>query len=362
MPKIVRLSFALLLATAPSAFALDPDQRGEPSGLPASSFGGIPTRIIVGSNPDSQKGFSDVKTKNPIGFLVDVGGYGEPTFSGLSIPEAITGAMNIPADAKLNNHGAGVSGYSRSASPSIGAVGLYGQGDAVGLNTTAWGFNTVSKDNGIRTTGLWGGEIDINVTAAGTFARGLDIVGGSTEQPDVASPAIIVQTPGVGFKGKTKPIRWGRGLYLDDESAFTGIEVGTAYLKPSVGSMPISFMYRGPKNERGEAFRAYSSGPDGVIEVSAPNALLLLRGDVGGVKQNNLIVHGKNLGIGAGAPGLPTYPLDVYGAARFTGPVGFGGVKPVSRPKLPPAATDGASTMALVNAIRAAMIANGLAE
>lgn len=365
------LSFILFFIFIPAGYSLEEEKAireeqglkvrgGEP--IVQTIFTGKPALIVTNSNPDGQKGFTDLKTKNPIGFFVDVGGYGAPSFSGLSIPEAITGALNIPESATLTNHGAGVSGYARSASPSMGAVGLYGQGDAIGANTTAWGFNTRTIDNGVKTNGLWGGEIDVSVTVTGNFVRGLDIVGGSTAQPDVASPGIIVQTPGIGFKGKATPFFWGRAVLLDDESAYTGIEVGTARVHPSVGSMPVTFMHRDAKNERGEAFRIYSNGPNGVIEVSSRNALLRFRGDIEGSKQDNLTIHGANTGIGAGAQKLPAYPLDVYGAARFTGPVGFGGVKPVSRPKLPPPAKDIKSTIILVNAIRSALIENGLAE
>lgn len=364
MLPLVAVYFAIMC----SASALDQgDRPADPATLgqddrTVSTFGDTRVRIGPGSNPDAQKGFSDQTTKNPSGLLVDLGGYGAPSFSGIGIPEAITGAIRIPTDAKLRNHGAGVSGYARSSSPTMGAVGLYGQGDAKGRDTTAWGFNTRTQDNGIKTNGLWGGEIDVNVTAEGTFARGLDIVGGSTASLDPASPGIIIQAPGIGLKGKPKPIRWGRGILLDDESAVTGLEIGTAAFGVAGGSMPIVFMSRTAKNARQESFKIYAGGPDGVLEVSAPNAFLKLRGDVNGIKKDALTIHGDKVGIGSGDEGPPAYPLDVHGGARFAGPVGFGGVTPVARPKLPPPATDAASTMALVNAIRATLIANGLAQ
>jgi hypothetical protein len=372
---ILSLVAASVALSAVSAEALDVDSVRRPSVPsilqgPFPTFGGIATRIVIGNNPDGQKGFNDRKTKNPISLLVDVGGYGAPSFSGLSVPEAITGAMNIPATANSQNHASGVSGYARSASSEVGAVGLYGQGDAVGaagVNTPAWGVNTRTQDNGIKTNGLWGAEIDINVTAAGSFARGVDIVGGSTQQPDLASPGLIVQTPGIFYKGTARAVRWGRGVLVDDESAFAAVEVGSALANAASGSMPITFMYRDAGNARAEAFRLYSSNNNGTIEITAPNSLLKLRGDVNGRNLDTVTVYGGNTGIGAGAPALPAYPLDVFGSARFTGNVGFGGARPIGKQQLAAALpTDGSASnaelAAAYNSLRKALVNLGLAQ
>lgn len=337
------------------------------SGIVPPNFGGTP-RIVFGSNPDGQTGFSDTKTKNPITLLVDTGGYGNPTFSGFSIPESITGAISVPANA-TGYHASGVAGYARTASPATGAVGLYGQGDVdpSGTATTpAWGFNTRTQDNGVKTSGLWGGEIDVNVSAAGTFVRGLDIVGGSTAQPDAASPGIIVQSPGVFQFGTANPIRWGRALLLNDESAYTGIEIGTALAQPNSGSMPVTFQYRDGLNVRAEAFRLYSSINNGVIEVSAKSALLKLRGDNNGTKTDNITIYGGSTGIGDGG-GLPAYALDVTGPARFSAGVGFNGATPVGKAQLPAALSTGGSAAnadiaASINALRACLIGLGVAQ
>lgn len=336
------------------------------AGLTPRQFPFAASRIVLGSNPDGQASWSKLTGKNPIGFLSDVGGYGDPVFTVVPIPEAITGAMNIPSTGSNAAHGSGVAGYSRTAATNMGAVGLYGQGDMAATGTIAWGFNTRSIDNGF-VGNLWGGEIDINASAAGTFARGLDITGGSTAQIDPASPGIIVQTPGLGNFGTATPIRWGRGVFIADESAVTGVEVGAALAQANSGSMPITFFYRGASNARTEAARIYATGGGNTnIEVTSNTALLRLRGDLNGTKTNNVTIYGPNTGIGDGG-GLPSYPLDVTGPARFGGAVGFNGAAPAGKCTLSAALpTDGSATnVALataINAVRSCLITNGLAQ
>ncbi|GJD59626.1 hypothetical protein [Methylobacterium dankookense] len=338
-----------------------------PKSITAPRFGNIATRILIGSNPDGQQGWTDAKTRNPTSLLVDVGGYGDPTFSGFAIPTSISGAISVPANAADIYHATGTAGYARTASIPVGGVGLYGQGDAAAPGVTAWGFNTRTQDNGFHTDGLWGGEIDVNIDAAGTLVRGLDIVGGSNAQPSLASPGLIVQSPGVFKKGSATPIFWGRGVLVDDESALTGIEVGTSRVHANTGSMPITFKYRDGANARLESFRLYAPDASGAIEISRPNGLFQIRGDIDGTKVNTLRVVGGNVGLGVGAPSAPSYPLDVFGAARFSGKVGFGGEAPSERCSLPAAVpADGSASNAtrdaLINAVRACLITKGLAQ
>lgn len=243
-------------------------------------------------NPSGLVNFSFSMGYSYSGFSVDVNNYGPRSFSGLANIVALEGATNNPADSTITN-AIGVSGYVKNASTASNAVGLYGQADCEATDALVWGLNTRSIDNGFETT-VWGAEIDCNITNAASVCKGLDILGGSSVEPAVTIGLRI----GPLGTFSTPPMRWARGIFLDDGAAITGLEVGTAKASFSSGSQPVNFFYNNRTNGRmlglslavdadGNAwFNAAQSGSLAVLETGGQKQIM-----VGG--GNGLGFYGK---------------------------------------------------------------------
>lgn len=133
------------------------------------------------------------------GVKIDGGSPFEETHPGI-LGEAITGEMNVPADADYGGASVGVAGRARTASLTHGAVGLYGSGIPVtgaGEDTAVWGLNTLCNNQGMRIGAVYGIEIDLNIDGidedhAPQYAIGCVITGSSVTEPTEGSVAFLV--------------------------------------------------------------------------------------------------------------------------------------------------------------------------
>ena len=98
-----------------------------------------------------------------------------------------------------------------------------------------WGLNTRSQDNGFGGLNVWGYELDMNIDNVTTTALGLDLVGGSTVEPNL-SIAVNVQPIGI-FETPKK--RWRYGFRSTDAAAIFGIELGSRLEAASSASQTL---------------------------------------------------------------------------------------------------------------------------
>lgn len=212
--------------------------------------------IKEANNPGGLTSWTTNSPKNFEGLAVEVGQPPERSFGSAGLPIAITGHINIPANAALTNHGAGIAGYADTASPTTAGVGVYGEGNSRANNALAWGINTRSQDNGFSVPVLWGAEIDLNVSNAGTTPIGVEVVGGSTVEPGNS----------IGFKVSplnpfnTLKIRWKRAFMSDDGAAITGLELGSQQNQANSPSQDINIYYHRNSNVRAQCVSLTTDG------------------------------------------------------------------------------------------------------
>lgn len=196
------------------------------------------------------------------GVSVNIGSYPAASLFGsgtVPIAEALVGMLNIPSTSTAYNHGAGVSGYARSASTTQAGVGVFGWGMMAADNVQAWGANfgvtNCETPNCIGSGGhsgdtLYGLEVDVNIAplAAGHGvptggARGLYIVGGSTIRPAGGLNGIELDGAGMGM---TPHLHWSNAVRSDDGSSdvFASIGALDERTKVASGSQPIVFNAR----------------------------------------------------------------------------------------------------------------------
>ena len=163
-----------------------------------------------------------------------------------SLPEAIRGAINIPANSSASNHGAGVAGYAMSASTTKGAVGVFGMSFPNSNGVQTWGANFVTFNCGtpwncLSGAGLdsWTGygiEIDTGVHAMaggvtpGHFVRGVYIVNGG--DVDATGYAFDADSP-------VKPVTMSSVLHSSDGFAATFAVIGTTSSGNNAGSQQL---------------------------------------------------------------------------------------------------------------------------
>jgi len=184
-------------------------------------------------NPDGMTWTTGAGKSNHCGLYVDMGGFGKTSFSGSGFKSALVGAALVPSGAGITG-GHGVSGYATTPGSGV-AVALYGESTMSAAGGQIWGLNTRSADNGFAAAQVWGYEVDVNVTNVNSTCVGVDVVGGSTVKPGV-SIAYRVGPLGTFTTPKT---HWVRGFFVDDDSADTGIELGTASAASPSGTAPI---------------------------------------------------------------------------------------------------------------------------
>jgi len=231
----------------------------------SGSFAGNGTVVHENLNPSGLAGWTGtwpIAGFNYTGHSVDIGGYGPRTFGKPGLGEwnkltAIGGAVNVPSNSALFGT-IGVSGHVKNASVFTNSVGLYGQADREAPNALVWGINTVTWDNGHGGLNVWGYELNLNISNVNTLALGLDIVGGSTVEPNL-SMAIQVQALGV-FESPKK--RWTYAMRTRDAAAIVGIELGAQLQAANSPSQPfyMNFMTGAGRPGRGFSIQVDGSG------------------------------------------------------------------------------------------------------
>lgn len=200
-------------------------------------------------NPSSLTGWTGTNTGfNYEGFAADLGGYGPRSFGPYNIPTGVSGSVKSPASSTL--YGTfGVAGWIDNASTTTNAVALYGQADRRAASSLVWGLNTRTIDNGFGGLNVWGYELDMNIDNVTTTALGLDLVGGSTVEPDL-SIAVNVQPIGIFATPKK---RWRYGFRTTDAAAIFGIELGARAEVANSESQTFAMNYRNASNAQENA-------------------------------------------------------------------------------------------------------------
>lgn len=190
----------------------------------SGSFASGGTVIHENHNPSGITGFTGtwpIAGLNYEGFSVDIGGFGPRGFGPWSAPTGVSGAVKTEASSAMFGT-FGVAGWVDNASVFSNAVGLYGQADRRAANALVWGMNTRTIDHGFGGLNIWGYECNLNIDNVNTIGIGIDLVGGSTVEPNL-SIACHIQAIGV-FENPKK--RWTYGLRTRDAAAIVGIELG----------------------------------------------------------------------------------------------------------------------------------------
>jgi hypothetical protein len=316
--------FGSSLATAITAFPLVEISSGSPvntttpvtipltkgiirnSALITSSGSGtlVNSGVDIGylNNPSGLSNWTTTTAQNYEGISADLGGYGVRQFGTHPNIIGITGSVNIPATAANSGNGIGIAGYVKNAAPTGGAgtngVAVYGEANCEATNSLIWGFNSRSIDNGFATT-VWGGEFDVNLTNAASIAKGIDIVGGSTVEPAVTIGLRI----GPLGTFSSPPKRWARGIFIDDASSITGIEIGTANVPggSAGGTMPINFYFNPNSSGRALAANFTCDGSGNFTLAQAYSGALfnlVVGGPAGtGLTAMSMIKSGSNVGL-----------------------------------------------------------------
>lgn len=211
-------------------------------GAATTTFNGVTLRNSY--NPSSLTGWTGANTGfNYEGFAADLGGYGPRSFGPYNIPTGVSGSVKSPASSTIFGT-FGVAGWVDNASTTTNAVAVYGQADRRADSSLVWALNTRTIDNGFGGLNVWGYELDMNIDNVTTTALGLDLVGGSTVEPDL-SIAVNVQPIGIFATPKK---RWRYGFRTTDASAIFGIDLGARTEGASSASQTFSMNYRNASN------------------------------------------------------------------------------------------------------------------
>ena len=244
---------------------------------------------LQGTNPGPNwSGF----TTNWADFVRNVNGFPPAGLFGggtVSIPEAIRGAINIPASSSPNNHGAGVAGYAMSASTTKGAVGVFGLAEANANGVSTWGANfaaancatpwanCISANSGFNNWTGYGIEVDVGVqpmtggAAPSHFLRGVYVVNAGN-----------VNATGYAFDADN-PVNtstMSAAFHTSDGFSNTFGYIGTTASGNNTGSQNVVFRSR----DSGGTLRTSSifADPNGnFIFVAGPGALMVLEDGAG---------------------------------------------------------------------------------
>jgi hypothetical protein len=300
----------------------------DPSATIASSGAGTYTQeggeIRYGYNPAAQTSWTHNVGSAYEVLSADLGGYGTRQHGPTGIPTAIGGAVNIPSSATAAPHANGIAGYAKTASTSCGAVAIFGHGKTMATNALSWGINTVSEDNGFQTT-VWGAELDFNIQNALTTVLGVQVIGGSTVEPALAIGFQVA--PINAFSSPTK--RWSNAFDSQDGAAVIGMQLGAVHNLASSESQSFIMNYKDAANVRTQCFYMQSDNA-GNFNIRGGAASRLFT-------------------IAAG--GASTAPISMFGNG-----LGFFGATPVGRQTSAPNATDLATAITLVNALKTGLI------
>lgn len=190
----------------------------------SGSFTSSGTLVHENHNPSGITGFTGtwpIAGLNYEGFSVNIGGFGPRGFGPWNAPTGVSGAVKTAASSAMFGT-FGVAGWVDNASVFTNAVALYGQADRRATDALAWGLNTRTLDHGFGGLNIWGYECNLNIDNVNTIGIGIDLVGGSTVEPNL-SVALSVQAIGV-FASPKK--RWTYGLRTRDAATIVGVELG----------------------------------------------------------------------------------------------------------------------------------------
>jgi hypothetical protein len=199
--------------------------------------------------------------------------------------QALVGTISVPSSSTATNHRAGLAGYAETASPTTGAVGVFGFGSTSVRNGQAWGGNFLAQncpvaahcvtDTGVSPSNIYGAEIDINLFKSGgaspnAATRGLYIVGGSeTVTSNPIFNALEIDSPGVFQRPK---LAWRNAITINDGAANNALVVGATGSGNGVGSQPVVFTAR---TRRGAVLQtSLQSDPAGNFLITAPPSTL----------------------------------------------------------------------------------------
>lgn len=299
----------------------DNDFDGYSSGYANTTLTAIGTTQVTyrwNHNPTPLTSFEPLTpAQNYEGFSVELGTFGARSFSGYGLPTAITGLVAVPAGPDLSPiaHAAGVAGYASTVSRRTGAVGVYGEGRTGILNGGAWGGNFLATDQGFSTNLIYGCEVNVNVTNASSTPRGIDVIGGSTEEPALS---FGYRLGALGTFAAPKK-RWIWGIELTDASAVVGMMLGTTAESANTGSMPIRFNHRNASNVvTGAAdMQALTDGSFGIFG-GIDDKTVNIETRSGGTSRRAITCWQNQVAIGSPSS-LPTYSLDVWGSILVRG-------------------------------------------
>lgn len=299
--------------------------------LNVSGAGVLQPTISFAHNPSGLTNWTSSSGQNFEGHSVDVGGYGVRQFGTFPNVTSISGSLAIPSTATTPANGAGVSGYVRNFSTLTNAVALFGQADVGATNALPWGINTVTNDNGFKST-CWGAEFDINLTNVNSAAFGVNVVGGSTVEPTTGTYGVWVGPLGTF---SSPPKRWAKGVFVGDASSITGFEMGTANVPGTVagGSMPMNFFFNPNAGGRqlGAEMVVDSAGNLSLCQTTANAVLALVVG-------------------GAAGSGLPAFEALSTGSAAA---IGFYGQVPSGKQTVSGSKGGNAALASLMSALSA---------
>jgi hypothetical protein len=201
-------------------------------------------------------------------------------------------------------------------------VNFFGVNVAATNNAQSWGFNSVLTDNTSHVIsagtgkGLFGAELNFNVTSPNTYVRGIALSGASISQSYDAVGIFISS-----LNAFTKTLPWKSAIFTEDAAALVAFEVGaSAVAGANVRSQPINFSYYDGASAR----HAYGIAVDTHQQLRFSNSIgagkFLMEGQlaVGG----HFVLNGPAASISSG---FGTTPLMVGNDAAGRVTVGGGG-------------------------------------
>jgi hypothetical protein len=162
------------------------------------------------------------------------------------VMRSVLEVTNNTSVAQANNFG----GYILNNNPGNAffggnSVNFFGVNVAATNNAQSWGLNTVLTDNTSHVInagtgkGLFGAELNFNVTSPNTYVRGIVLNGASISQSSDAVGIFISS-----LNAFTKKLPWKSAIFTEDGAAVVAFDAGAStFSGANVGSQPINFSY-----------------------------------------------------------------------------------------------------------------------
>ena len=156
--------------------------------------------------------------------------------AGLSSVDAISGAQVCTYTYSVHQCN-GIAAYVKNMSSATNAIGMFGQAFSASNNSASWGGNFLVQDApGLagKKLAMQGLEVNVNANSLSyDYIRGISIIGESTTQP---AGTIAL---GIFELGASRHKQWSYGVFLGDNAARIGIQLGTAGAGNNEGSQRI---------------------------------------------------------------------------------------------------------------------------